>query len=668
MAVCSDSVQHRWHGRTLWVVGVLVTISTGLCGCGLKEPQSPQWTTTLQIPLANRHIDGAYLATHTANGYLHWDSDSGLTWNLRADLDSFKLADRLTIPPASESGAFDLRSFRIGVAAVASEHLALTDVAPLSAGTVPDFSAVLTGILNDQPIIDSIANASGLVHIVVRNSLGVPIDSVRVALRNGQGIIGQTQVGIPGVIAPGDSGWADASVSNMNLGRSWGYDLRFHTTGGTILTAADKFIEVAASLPDGVQTDYARAAVSAQSSTFADSIQFSATDRLSAASFSSGQLGLSWGNHTPLPVEVTWTCRDLERDGTRLSGTVNLGPFSTSVQSVDLGRTQYNRTELSSFIRLDAAVATSGSAGAVVELSSQSAAEYSVVWNGLTLANATGIIAQRSVSTGLWHAGLDWKDGIEQAGLESWELLVDLTSTLSIPAQLSGSITTNTGLNLPFSTQVPVSGDGTARTWQVRVPHPDVALQPLPSDVSFSGTVSLGDASQPSTVRDDDFVQATVRLTAPAHLLVDSVALEIEPTAINLNSNDFGNRSGRLARGEVTVTIDNHFPVGGEFMLRLAADSAGTSGSNALVFGPSRIEPAVADANGYAVSATRSTLTYEIGPDEITLFENDTVWATESLILIGPANGAPARIASGDALDWHATAQLDVKIDNGVLK
>ena len=376
MVVCSNSVQHWSHRRALWVVGVLATTFVVLSGCGLKEPQSPQWTTTLQIPLANRHVDGAYLATHTADDYLRWDSDSGLTWDVRAELDTFVLADRLTIPPMSEAGAFDLRSFRIGIAASASEHLTLEDVAPLSAGVIPDFSAALTGALDDQPMIDSIANASGLVHIVVRNSLGIPIDSVRVSLRNGQGIIAGTEVAIPGVIPPGDSGWADASVSNMYLGQNWGYELRFHTPGGTILSAADKFIEITASLPNGVRTDYARAAIDAQSTTFADSIQFSATDRLNEASFSGGRLELSWGNHTPLPVVVTWTCRDLARDGALLSGTIHLGPFTTSLQSVDLSHTQYSRSELSSFIRLDAAVATSGSVGAVVELSSQSAAEY----------------------------------------------------------------------------------------------------------------------------------------------------------------------------------------------------------------------------------------------------------------------------------------------------
>jgi len=86
----------------------------------------------------HRHIDGAYLSSHTANGYLHWDSDSGLTWDVRANLDTFTLAEHLTIAPVLESGAFDLRSFRIGIDAAASEHLALTDMAPLSAGTVPD--------------------------------------------------------------------------------------------------------------------------------------------------------------------------------------------------------------------------------------------------------------------------------------------------------------------------------------------------------------------------------------------------------------------------------------------------------------------------------------------------------------------------------------------------
>jgi hypothetical protein len=149
-------------------------------------------------------------------------------------------------------------------------------------------------------------------------------------------------------------------------------------------------------------------------------------------------------------------------------------------------------------------------------------------------------------------------------------------------------------------------------------------------------------------------------------MYVDSVRLDVEPSSVALSSADYGDRTGRLLNATVTLTIVNRFPMGGQFTLRVAADSVGVAESEARVFGPSTLLPAATDANGNAVSATTTELTYTLDSADLTLFERDLVWFSESLVLLGPGQGQPARISAEDVLDWHAQARMEVKLDGDV--
>jgi hypothetical protein len=149
-------------------------------------------------------------------------------------------------------------------------------------------------------------------------------------------------------------------------------------------------------------------------------------------------------------------------------------------------------------------------------------------------------------------------------------------------------------------------------------------------------------------------------------MYVDDVSLNIEPSFVELSGEDFGDRTGRLKTALITVSIDNRFPLGGMLTLRMAADSAGVNGDNALILGPSTLAPASTDAEGFAVSATATELSYALDSADLALFEREIVWFAESLTLIGPGQGQPARIAPSDVLDWHAQVRLEMKIDSDV--
>jgi hypothetical protein len=259
-------------------------------------------------------------------------------------------------------------------------------------------------------------------------------------------------------------------------------------------------------------------------------------------------------------------------------------------------------------------------------------------------------------------AAIDWEDGLEAAGLDNWEAFLIVTSSLPLPAQLNGNVTSNTGLALPINASIASAGSSPI-TVRIPLSAGSEPLHPLPSEVNFVGTVTIGGGSESAAVIATDFVCASIELTAPSHIYVDSVSLNIDPSSIALSSDDFGDRTGRFLDATVTITVVNRFPLGGVFTLRVAADSATVTGSEALVFGPSTLSPAATDGLGNAVTATTTELTYTLDSADLALFEGELIWFAESLSLLGPGNGQPARISAVDILDWNAQAVMEVKLD-----
>lgn len=654
-------VIHCWHRKAFLYSTTCALIMTG---CGLEKPKAPVWAVDMRVPLASRHIDGPYLAAHAGSEYLRWQDDSGLVWGITANLDTVTLAGKLTTTPPTASATFPLGAITIGEGTTLSHSIALSEVTPLSAGLVPALSTELEASFPQAATFDSVSGASGLLHIEIENQLGVTVEQVIVTLY-AQAAAPIAVLTIPGPIPSSDAQSADYPLSDIAASNDWHFTLAFHTPGGTVLSAADKFIAVHTSFPEGITATFARAAVNPLSRQFVDSLVLSDTHQLSGAVIASGELMIDWVNRTPLPVAVSWQVPDLTIDGASFSGQATFAPGDSASLPIDLAGAQFTGGGESSTVAVEVTVESSGSDGGTVEISSTQTVGYELTWSELTLASASGKVATTQFSTGTLAASIEWDDGLEAAGLDNWGAFLIVTSSLPMPAQLSGTVTSNTGLHFIVNASVASAG---ASPVTVRIPlnGGSEPLHPLPGEVQFSGTVMFGGGSESVEVSSTDFINAAVELSAPPHIYVDGVSLDIEPSSIAISSDDYGDRTGRLLDATVTITVANRFPLGGQFTLRVAGDSIGVMGSDALVFGPSTLMPAATDEIGNAVSATTTELTYSLDSAGLALFEGEIVWFAESLSLLGPGNGQPARISAADVLDWHAQAVIEVKVDGDV--
>lgn len=645
-------------------LGFAACLSLLALGCGLEKPKSPRWTVDLLIPIANRHIDGPYLAAHAGSEYLRWQNDSGLVWNIAAPLGTVHIGDNLVARPPNAAGSFPLGSIQVGAGTTLSCVFALEEVTPLSAGTVPDMSAELNAALAQPTVFDSVAGADGLLHLEIENELGVAVDQTTVTVNAGTDVP-VAILTFDGVIASGTRQSIDQSLSNLSVGNEWSATVAFHTPGGTVLSASDKFLAVRASFPQGLDVAFARAEIEAISRQYSDALVLSETHELSDAVIADGELLLAWTNSTPLPVNVAWIIPELTDGESPFSGQATFPPNTSAEMPISLAGLRYTSAGGLSSAVVNVNVQSIGSSGQTVEISAAQTVAYILSSSDLRLSSATGKVAATEITAGPLSASIDWDDGLEEAGLDSYDAFLTLTSSLPLSAQIDGAVTSNTGLDLTISGQIPSANDSPV-TVRLPIAHTKALLRPLPGELSFVGRISMNGSDGTVEISSTDSVQASLELNAPPHIYVDDVSLNIEPSSVALSSDDFGDRTGRLLDASVTVTVTNRFPLGGQFTLRVARDSAGVIGSEALVFGPSTLSPAVTDDNGNAVTARTTELTYTLDRAGISLFEGEAVWFAESLTLLGPGQGQPARISSADVLDWRAQARMEVKLDGDI--
>lgn len=649
--------------REVKSIGLCALLPLLLVACGLEKPESPNWTVDLIVPIANRHVDGPYIAAHAGSEYLRWHDDSGLVWAISAELDTVTLSGHINVTPPDASDNFPLGSVRIGTGTSMSCQVALEDVTPLAAGTVPEITTSIAAAFPQAQSFDSVAGASGNLRIEIENELGVTVDQVTVTLNAGAGSV--ATIDVAGTIAPGEARQVDHALAGLSLGDDWTATLGFHTPGGTVLSAADKYIAVHASFPEGISATYARGAVDAMTRQFEDSLSLSTTHSLSAASILSGELVLGWSNNTPLPVTVSWEVPEISISGAPFSGQAVFAPHASTTLSMSLDGAVYTSSGSHSTAAVDVSVQSNGSDGAIVEVSSTQTVSYTLQWPELELSSATGAMSSTQIETGPLSAAIAWDSGLESAGLDQWNAFLVLKSSLPLAAQIAGQVTSNTGLSLPFSGSIPAPTEAIT-TIRLPLETNGTTLQPLPNQIQFEATLTLGGTQQVVSINASDFVTASVEFGAPAHMYVDDVSLNIGASSVSLSGEDFGDRTGRLKSALVTLSIANRFPLGGVFTLRVARDSVGVDADDALILGPSTLLPAATDADGNAVSVTTTELSYALDSADLALFEREVVWFAESLTLLGPGQGQPARISASDALDWHAQVRLEMKIDSDV--
>ncbi len=634
-----------------------------IAGCGLKSPQAPRWTVALKVPIASRSFDLPYIVDHAGVDGLQWLGDSGAAFRIERNLDTVLVGDNLTVAPVSTSRQFTVGQFDIATDTRTSTTLALADLYPGPVGLIAAFSAETRRTLPSNPGWSAVEIVNGQARSSVSNQLGITLDSVQITLYNHGENSPLVTIAIGGPIATGDSAVGSGPIRPGAVAPSWDFALRFYTPGGTILSADNKYVSVSAELPTGLRVASATGVIPAFTRDFADSISISSEHAVYAAAFRSGILRMTWGNTTPLPFDVQWTCGNLTRAGVPLGGHTTVGALGSTDATIDLAGCEFAGGGSASQARIAATVQTVGSSGTTVTLHSTDGVTVTTAARDLVLESATVALA-RTVQSVEWKSfALNLPSGLGDIGLDGGTCVLSITSSLPWSGHLSGQVSNERSTSIPINGTILPATDG--HPVQTNIPVPGIAalLNPLSRNISFTATVEYGDGATVGTVHATDYLLPKVILTSPADIFADSVALQGDVSHADLSGSSSSDRRGRLVRGDVEITITNHLPLGAKLTLKLAGDSTSLSTSPRMTIGPATIAPAPMNAQGQATGDSTTTLRFSIHPEDVSLFEQDSIWAVGDVMLIGPGGGVPSRISASDRITWNASARLEVRTE-----
>ncbi len=649
-------------------------IATGLislmigAGCGLESPKAPTWSAEFRVPLATRAMDIPYMVEHIDVDELQWSEEAGVTFHIDRILDSVFVNDNLRVAPISTSAAVPLEGVRLATSATTSRTLALEELYAGALGFIAAFSGETRQALPQVADFQTAEVVEGDLAVTVINDLGLTLDSVSVSLFNVDESEAFVTVPVGGPIPTGSTSSTNASLPAGTIGSYWDVEMAFYTPGGTVFTADDKSVTVIAELPNGIQISSGTGVVSAFDYASRDSFTISSEHSIHEALFSDGELSVHWENNSPLPLTVNWNTEDITDGAVSLGGQVTIPAQTEHVQTYTLDGYTANLDAHQSQVVLDASVSSPGSAGSLVDINAEAGLVVEARFDGIVLSSGTLVLAPTTQHIPALNADVDWPNGLESIGLAEGSARIEITSSLPWPATVSGRIDVPGGEGIAFNGVVDAADEYSASVSSIDVGPVDALLNPLPQTLVVTGVATYGDGMTAASVSNVDYMVARVVFDAPANLLIESATVDSDPVPVELAEDEDDNLDGRFLGGEITIDVANHLPLGGEILISIASDSLTLATNPELILGPSQIAPASTNGNGEAVEATESQLTFTLDENDVALFERDSIWVSERLILNGPGEGLPARIAVSDYINWTASAVLSTRLgdrDNG---
>ncbi len=188
-------------------------------------------------------------------------------------------------------------------------------------------------------------------------------------------------------------------------------------------------------------------------------------------------------------------------------------------------------------------------------------------------------------------------------------------------------------------------------------------LSPMPSLITISGTTSFGDGVSEGTIRNNDFVHASVRIETPLEVILPRTVIAPDIESKDINQDDFDPVTDHVIEARLIYNVINRLPVGASVNIYLSRDSA-TVVSNPEVSFIDEIFVVPAPTVGGIASDTISTgyQTVVIDSLDVNILKNDSLYiATE--IILEDTNGQPIKLTVNDYLTLIGRIEVDYRFD-----
>jgi hypothetical protein len=660
------------QGKLLRIVALIgggilaLIIALSLLQCSIKKPEAPTWNSSLKIPLAADRFTAANLLLRLDDGDQFVDDNGNIGLFFVDTLDTVTLDADLALPPQSTSIPQALGQVKVGAPVVNAVRVDMSDYYSGPAGSIPPFDVVDVDSLDPIDSYTWMAPTYGSAYLKVENQFGLDFDSVTVAVTDlAVGPLGTFN--FPGGIAAGATDSQEMSIVGVQLHNHFQYDLYAHTTGGTLLSLSNRYLNVSVGFSDTLVIDSALMEVPSVVRGQSEVIPFSGNSdvvSVNAADLAAGQLEVQIENRTGLAAGVTFTAPSFTLAGVLLSRNVAIIANDTQVVTVDLTGYHWVPEALTppQYFVVNAVAATVASAPAHVLVHAQDSIVVTATLNNFDAQSLSGVFAPQQIALVPYVQNISVPSEFTSFHLASATLQVDIINGSGAAADLDLQLSADNGKNLTV-VGTAVAGSSSAPVIST-ILEPDLAdfLDPIPTQVQIATTASFGDSVTVYTISPNDFAYARVALTAPLAVRIDSVTISGDVEGQDISGSNVGEFTDDLLDGALHLRVGNHLPLAAELALYVATDSANVYSAPDLVLGPVPVAAGVTDISGLVTDTTISDVAVFLRQSDLQLFDSPTLYVGHRIHFNG-SGGQIVQILGSDYLEL--VAYFTVTMRNG---
>jgi len=655
-----------WGSHVFCGIAVILAFLT-LIQCNVEKPEAPTWNTNLVVPLVNKTYDMPELIEKIDQDNLDIDSLGNPFFFYREVLDTIAIEGSFAVEDISRTISESLGVVQLDPFTGANVNVNLGDYVPLMAGDVPPISFDISEALPPMGEFTIATVESGYALVTIENYFGLDLDTVIVTI-NDVLLGGQlTSYAVPGGILAGDIRVDTIDLAGKTVSNELEMNLHCYTPGATSFSLSGKSLSATVSMPEGPEVSSATAQIPRIVKEFNENIELNGDHQVQRATLSDGRLILNILNNTSVPADLVITMPDINDGGTPLVINQPIIPGEDQMVLYDL--TGYNLEPsdqtMPQSIPVTFEAVIDSSAGELVTINAGDRISVTTGINNISFSSVEGILAPTTADFDNIQQEIDVPKGFDEVQLTSAVLMIEIANTVNIPGTFSVNLDGDQGQHRVISGSVDPGTPQSPTVSMVTDSNLSAFLNPIPNLLTVNGTATFGDGVTGGSINADDFVTATIIISSPLEMVIDSSQFEGEWESVEIDQSDITKITDNINLATFYTTIANKLPVGLQAEFYLGGDSATLYSNPQVTLGPVTVAHGQLNPDGTTGAAVISENVLTLTNEQARILENDPLWIGQSFTLES-TNGETVRFSAGDSLTVNGYIEVDFTVSESL--
>lgn len=663
--------------------------------CTIEEPQAPDWEVPLTIPITNTTYTAAQLADDFSE--LKILDDNALGFSLIDQIDTVFINDLAIANQKSFSSSVEVGNFTLNIDETVRDstiNLGLIwPPAQQNTGAVipiPAFS--FNQMTIDELTFDEfeyIDIVSGVATISITNRFPFPLGPLNVIIRDSnQNLI--AQIYFADIIESGNTASQIVDLAGMQISNELEAEISGQsvgTNGENVLIDPDDDILFQVEFGE-LTISRARAIIKPIDIYTSETIELLEDYYIASAIVKSGELHITLKNNIPLAISLSLEFPEITTHlGTNLQKSYEIPSGSEVNSNLDLSGFRITLPQQSREFTVLVNAHFENDGSAFTEISHQDHIEYSFQINNFSVRYFRGIVAPTTLEIPSTTTQVDLPSDLDRLQFQNASLTLNFHNRIDFPLNLSidlkGSNTNGNAVSMPVNVSLEPSGRNTENITTITLDKNNSAIldfiNNLPTRIEITGTAEFGDGIRIGTVSSSDYIFVDYQIEAPFNVSFEEQTIYPDTSEViilpkNFPSDDFDGKStidGELTkniqRGEIQLTVHNHFPIGTRLKINVSETVTSLNTAPPLVLGPFDISKGQLDETGQVKAASTTIHQITLSAEQMLLFKNTTE-SPKSLYfqpeIILPATQHPVLLKANDFITIISVAKFNLLLSS----